>query len=978
MSVVTLIEITARRASDAAPQVLRYVHGARTSNRFVGQSWDIGVLALPEFELDLGFDGAKFGQGATPQVGRLQLAVDNASTRPSLVFKGAAVSLRSAPWSPFGGDPADGDFGTPAAYKVEEADTSASGLLTLTLLDAGQPLRQPVQVRKFGSTADALLDGAGAADHKGKVVPTGWGKLLGIPALLVDRVYNIWLLLDRPASVIHGIYDGGNSFAAGVARASLAALRANVPADGACDVCGNAGGLTLVRPWTAPTYPLTADITASGPTTAAGIAEHIVLGRSTVTCAAGVVAAFDLFQPAICQIYVADERTIGAALDELICRLGGFWKLNEAGLIEMGPLQFTAPAATFEAHQLVSLHRKTVVMPTRRRAVGWGRNNRLHNEGEIATILLAGDIDGLGDLAYLSNVDWALVTGAGRPDTGATRNIDAGNMIRDPITGADWALVGPAVLDVTGGGGPIYDRWRARLGDGGYVAFGPANIAAIRDRFPVSPGETMHAAWYGYRAAGAGVGTFLLSAYDAAGTYLTTVAVPNTELGLDVGGAWVRRVGKIVIPAGWAFVWPHVGYNAGGTGYLYAAYPYWGKTAPGADITGENTALNTLNVAGQSAAGLVADAASSLAAIAIIVSDGYLGRAEKPAIIQEWTAISDEYAPLHARATALGLTGHALWTSYYAARIALDDYLNGLTPTWSNVALDTAIVGSIFRGKFTDYYYARQLLTDLFGATAQATADSKTRNVDRGAWVALAIGAAMVVGDEVQDQGSTWGCILAHAKSALNGPPALPTAENTYWRLRSAKGDTGQTGASTKSIFIRDVTKPATPAPSAGVPSGFEEDPDAIAPGVGPIWKLTGQRAAGATNYVWGGAVRDEALSSNATGESMALGFATTGWKSFTLLTGQTRVVTGQLAVAAPTGTGTLHVQLEVREEGGSSTASNGATVTYAVGEPATASHEIIVHNPALVSRTFEIRGTGVRSNSSSGLPTPSESKVTI
>lgn len=220
MSLVTLITISARRASDAAPELLRFVHGARLTNRFLGEAWELGVVSLPDFELDLGFDGAKFGQGATPQVGQLLLGVDNASSRPSLVYKGATVTLRTAPWPIGSADPADGDFGDPATYRVEDGQTSADGLLTLTLLDAGRPLRQPAQVRKFGSTADPLLDGPGAIDHRGKVVPTGWGRVLGVPGLLVDRVYDIWLLLDRPSSVIHGIYDGGKSFGPGVARAS--------------------------------------------------------------------------------------------------------------------------------------------------------------------------------------------------------------------------------------------------------------------------------------------------------------------------------------------------------------------------------------------------------------------------------------------------------------------------------------------------------------------------------------------------------------------------------------------------------------------------------------------------------------------------------------------------------------------------------------------------------------------------------------
>jgi len=68
-----------------------------------------------------------------------------------------------------------------------------------------------------------------------------------------------------------------------------------------------------------------------------------------------------------------------------------------------------------------------------------------------------------------------------------------------------------------------------------------------------------------------------------------------------------------------------------------------------------------------------------------------------------------------------------------------------------------------------------------------------TRNVNRGAWSGSSI--AYVVGDEVQQDGSTWGAITNHTSSGGNGPPTLPTTSNTNWTLRAKIGDTGATGA---------------------------------------------------------------------------------------------------------------------------------------------------------------------------------------
>lgn len=63
-----------------------------------------------------------------------------------------------------------------------------------------------------------------------------------------------------------------------------------------------------------------------------------------------------------------------------------------------------------------------------------------------------------------------------------------------------------------------------------------------------------------------------------------------------------------------------------------------------------------------------------------------------------------------------------------------------------------------------------------------------TRNADQGAW---ATGNTYQIGDEVQDQGSTWGAIADHFSVVGNRPPTLPITENATWRLRAARGDDG-------------------------------------------------------------------------------------------------------------------------------------------------------------------------------------------
>ncbi|MFN3371636.1 MAG: hypothetical protein ACK4Z0_08930 [Sphingomonadaceae bacterium] len=449
---------------------LRFSHNARNHARFFGEDWRPAVASLPTIEMNLGFDGQKFGQGALPQVGALIVALREDDDWPALVWKGAGCTIREAPLPADGlVDPVEADFGPPMPFLVDRIQAN-EGAATLTLVDVGRRLDRPLIDRRFGSSGVGLLDGPDTVDIRGRPVPIGWGVLRSVPGVLVDRLDNIWLFLDRPATGAPDFFDGGAPYSPGVARASLAQLKATAPAQGCVDYCLDAGGLFLARPWTAPAYPFTADLTADGPQAAADIAAAIVAARSGPPFAAGTVAAFAALHPEPCGIYIDDERTIGTALDQLVAGLGGYWRLNSQGEIVLGRLAPAAPVQTFGPGRIVSMRREDVLMPTRRRGIGWGRNNRVHSEGEIAGILL---------------VDWADITGPGKPQDGATRNVDRGSwaalaigtgfLIGDEVQdqGSTWGALADHVK--TAGNGPpslpatenATWRLRARAGEEG-------------------------------------------------------------------------------------------------------------------------------------------------------------------------------------------------------------------------------------------------------------------------------------------------------------------------------------------------------------------------------------------------------------------------------------------------------------------------------------------------------------------------------
>ena len=106
--------------------------------------------------------------------------------------------------------------------------------------------------------------------------------------------------------------------------------------------------------------------------------------------------------------------------------------------------------------------------------------------------------------------------------------------------------------------------------------------------------------------------------------------------------------------------------------------------------------------------------AADLAQVARIQSDGWLTAGEKPDIIRQWTDFTAEKTDILAKAASLGVSS----ATYDAAHAALATYLSGLSPAWNNTTLDTAIAPATFNGKFSDLYFARQLLLDAMTAKA--------------------------------------------------------------------------------------------------------------------------------------------------------------------------------------------------------------------------------------------------------------------
>jgi hypothetical protein len=639
VSLTVLIECSPRRPADGVVVPLRLVFNSVARANFLGVQWHPAVVAVPAFESSLGFDGRQFGAAPSPQIGELIFALTTATRfAASLVWTNAAVTMKSAAWTATGGDPADGDFATIWTGQAEDIATG-NGEARVRLLDNGQALRVAALAGKFGSTGDALLDGADALKDRSAEtrVPRAWGKLLSIPGLIVDRANGIWLFAGNAATSVQAFYDGGAAFTLGVARADLAALQAHVPADGAVDYCLDAGGKFLARPWSTPTYPFTAAATF-GSAKAADIASAIVTGRTAVTFTAGTVTAFNALQGADCGLYLDDETSVAGALDRLFSGLGGWWRLGSAGTISLGRWGWTPPALTVPSHRRHAPERLRVLAPTRRRSLGYARNDRVHSEAEIARILLA------GDLAY---ADGTPVEALKPADAGATLN-PAGDAIGrndsfeiwvDNNTPLAWAKTDVGVLLKDTASGVARRGTVAAEMQGAVVLWG--------EPFPVTAGEPLWLAAGFATTANATTGPSVGSAgwrlgiqYGPAalgltgggGTFADDALFNNARA---VSGGIATPAVKVSVPAlvpsgagtappvyGQLFVAFEAGLSSDARGNI--DYFTASRAGPAADATAANTAADTAMVNGVAAATVIGDISTAQATADAALAAGTL------------------------------------------------------------------------------------------------------------------------------------------------------------------------------------------------------------------------------------------------------------------------------------------------------------------------------------------------------------------
>lgn len=147
---------------------------------------------------------------------------------------------------------------------------------------------------------------------------------------------------------------------------------------------------------------------------------------------------------------------------------------------------------------------------------------------------------------------------------------------------------------------------------------------------------------------------------------------------------------------------PIQGMQPGGTYYVAVRY-----------ARGQNFSVRTLygpEVVPDFAAISPADRAA-LDRIAIIDSDGYLSKNEKPRVTQDWQVIATEYPGISAQALAIGVLGpRAVLEATY---LALNNYITfDIDPPYFDFTTDSIVTPGVLSARFREYYVAKQAVAD--------------------------------------------------------------------------------------------------------------------------------------------------------------------------------------------------------------------------------------------------------------------------
>ncbi len=433
MSRVYYLRAWPRNPATGAVVPVRLAGGGRAKPyRLGGQSYRAGILSEPKFSAQFGYEQRGFSGSTSP----VSAAVGFAPARPEQLDELAQYYWPDAAIEIDAGDEA-GALSRVLTGTIAR-DEIRDGRLILTAADPSVRLDKPLTDRFFAGTGGI----EGPATITGALKRRAFGRVFNVEGRVLDPANNIYEFADpaRPLQGFVALRDKGREGPMqlvawqGSANATFATLQGVVVEPGGGVV---APSIACAKWWTQPAGPLTADLLGE---IGAGYAETAAdIGAAILASAGGPaladIAAARLLRPAAAGIYIDSDETAAQALDRLFLGVSLLWVIEPSNIVSLRPWSF-APVASLRGEYL---GRQQTIAPMKARRLGYRRNQRIHQDGEISAIVTAGEI-GYQDGTSLEQARADLLT----------RMDDVEQEVADAIV--DVATAAQALLAISGDG----------------------------------------------------------------------------------------------------------------------------------------------------------------------------------------------------------------------------------------------------------------------------------------------------------------------------------------------------------------------------------------------------------------------------------------------------------------------------------------------------------------------------------------------
>ena len=575
MARFVLVEASPWRVEDGVVQEVRLAGGGERAYDHRGfKDWRSGVASLPRYVAGFQYGEQGWTGAAVPQVAPIEFRPYSKDVIAELVaplnWIGATVTIRVG----------DDALATPV-YLLELTGTirglsSRDGALILTVADLAAQLDEPVITKRFAGTGGL----EGIAEAEGRPKRRTFGFVRNVEGLVLDKARNIYEFGDPAVGLASFpvVRDKGRQGSIAVlawqgsTAATFEALKTSTPADGGCVA---APSIACVKWWTVPAGPLTADIQADvtgGSNKPADVAKAVL---ASVAGAPGFdttsFANINTVRTEQVGIHVDGEsETAANVMDRLFIPLSVIWSVDNAGLVHLGEIRLTTPVETIAGQ---SFERVETYRPAKSVKVGYRKNHRQHNAGEISAAVEGLSIDDLGALATQDVVDFDQVVGDTRPEPNADVSTIVATNDTDVIIQFDSAgdpKAGQLPREVSfkllrNGATVIADTWEYRVLSGSLNGFTASN--------------TYHAMSSALAISGVGpVG----AALEVRATYLGVVRPPLTPFVVGVKQDTAASTGTTSGPIGGG------GGGGGGTGGTSSQRTSFDPTTTGSTTYGSS------------------------------------------------------------------------------------------------------------------------------------------------------------------------------------------------------------------------------------------------------------------------------------------------------------------------------------------------------------------------------------------------------